>query len=75
MDLDAAPTHCITCSDEGLPMRVRVLADSESGLSICVDADGADQLVAVDLVEPVAVGDDVLVHAGVAIAHMGRCGG
>ena len=38
-----------------------------------VDEDGAEQSVAVDLVEPVAVGDDILVHAGVAIAHMGRC--
>jgi len=73
MDLDAAPVRCITCSDEGLPMRVLVLAD-ESGLAICADESGADQSVAVDLLESVAVGDDILVHAGVAIAHTGRCG-
>jgi hydrogenase maturation factor len=73
MDLDAAPDHCITCSDEGLPMRVLALAD-ESGLAVCADEAGADQSVAVDLLESVAVGDDILVHAGVAIAHMGRCG-
>jgi hydrogenase maturation factor len=72
MELDAAPAHCITCSDEGLPMRVLVLAD-ESGLAICADEAGADQSVAIDLLESVAVGDDILVHAGVAIAHMGRC--
>jgi hydrogenase maturation factor len=72
MDPDALPTRCITCSDEGLPMRVRALAD-DSGQALCVDEDGADQSVAVDLLESVAVGDDILVHAGVAIAHMGRC--
>jgi hydrogenase maturation factor len=72
MNLEDLPTRCITCSDEGLPMRVRALADG-SGQALCVDEDGADQSVAVDLLESVAVGDDILVHAGVAIAHMGRC--
>jgi hydrogenase maturation factor len=72
MGLDTAPARCITCSDEGLPMRVVALADG-SGQARCVDEDGKEHSVAVDLVEPAAVGDDILVHAGVAIAHMGRC--
>jgi len=72
MDPDTLPTRCITCSDEGLPMRVRAPAD-ESGQALCVDEDGADHSVAVDLLESVAIGDDILVHAGVAIAHIGRC--
>jgi hydrogenase maturation factor len=72
MEVDAAPERCITCSDEGLPMRVLALGDG-SGQAICLDEDGSEQSVAVDLVEPVAVGDDILVHAGVAIARMGRC--
>lgn len=72
MDLEAPVTRCITCSDEGLPMRILALADA-SGQAVCLDEDGAEQSVAVDLVEPVAIGDDILVHAGVAIAHMGRC--
>jgi hydrogenase maturation factor len=73
MELDAAPARCITCSDEGLPMRVLALAD-EYGQAICLDEDGTEQSVAVDLLDPVAVGDDILVHAGVAIALTGRCG-
>jgi hydrogenase maturation factor len=72
MQADAAPERCITCSDEGLPMRVLALGDG-SGQAVCLDEDGAEQSVAIDLVEPLAVGDDILVHAGVAIAHMGRC--
>ncbi len=74
MALETAPIHCITCSDEGLPMRVRALAGDEFGLALCTDENGADQSVAVDLLDSVAVGDDILVHAGVAIAHVGRCG-
>ena len=55
--------HCITCSDEGVPMRV--LALEEAGLARC---DGGD--VMTDLVGPVAPGDTLLVHAGVALARL-----
>ncbi len=58
------PGHCITCGDEGLPMRVTELAD---GLAVCADADGLIHDVAVDLVPGVRVGAMVIVHAGVAI--------
>ena len=43
------------------------LLERGSGLAVCVDDRGAEHEVALDLVEPVAVGDLVLVHAGVAI--------
>lgn len=58
--------HCITCGDEGVAMRV--VSIGRQG-AVCVDDEGArHEQVAVDLVEPVAPGDRVLVHAGVAIA-------
>ena len=59
--------HCITCSDEGVPMRV--VAALEDGLARC-EAEGVESDVMVDLVAPVAVGDEVLVHAGVALARL-----
>jgi hydrogenase maturation factor len=61
------PGHCVTCSDEGVAMRVVEVADD--GLATCVDAAGARHEVMVDLVAPVAAGAGVLVHAGVAIAR------
>jgi hydrogenase maturation factor len=67
MDSFVAPERCITCSDEGLPMRVIELPRCD-GIAICADESGAGHEVAVDLLEPVAVGDEILVHAGVAIA-------
>ncbi len=65
---DPAPRGCITCSDEGIPMRVERADDT---LAQCRDDERALHEVDVDLVAPVAVGDQVLVHAGVAIAHLG----
>jgi hydrogenase maturation factor len=58
--------HCITCGDEGVPMRVvSVSADG----AVCVDEGGTrHEAIAVDLIDPVVPGDQVLVHAGVAIA-------
>ena len=41
------------------------------GFAICADERGDGHEVAVDLVAPVAVADEVLVHAGVAIRHLG----
>jgi hydrogenase maturation factor len=57
--------HCITCSDEGVSMRVVSLCEDGA---VCVDDDGSThERIAVDLVEAVAPGDRILVHAGVAI--------
>jgi hydrogenase maturation factor len=60
--------HCITCSDEGIEMAVVAL--TQSGAQ-CQDPTGNDQRVEIELVEPVEVGDTLLVHAGVAIANLG----
>jgi hydrogenase assembly chaperone HypC/HupF len=64
-----ADEHCITCGDDGVPMTV-VRLDRSRGLALCEDADGARQTVETALVEPLAVGRVVLVHAGVAIAAL-----
>jgi hydrogenase assembly chaperone HypC/HupF len=64
----SADDHCITCGDEGITMRVVELSE---GFAVCADDARARHEVMTDLVEPVAVGDQVLVHAGVAIRHLG----
>jgi hydrogenase maturation factor len=54
-------------------MRVLRL-DRTRSLALCVGLDhvaGSEQEVAIDLVEPVAVEDLLLVHAGVALANLG----
>jgi hydrogenase maturation factor len=60
--------HCVTCSDEGVEMTVVEM--TQCGAQ-CRDPDGIDQRVEIDLVEPVAIGEVLLVHAGVAIANLG----
>jgi hydrogenase maturation factor len=59
---------CITCADEAIPMRVRRL-DPERGLALCEDATGRSGSVEIALVEPVAMGEELLVHAGTAIGR------
>ncbi len=49
---------------------MRVLEASDE-TALCRDPQGDTHHVAVDLVNPVACGDDLLVHAGVAISHLG----
>jgi hydrogenase maturation factor len=56
--------HCVTCADEGVPMRV---VDVRAGaIAVCED----DVEVMTDLVGDVRAGDELLVHAGVAIARL-----
>jgi hydrogenase maturation factor len=62
---DADHGRCITCADEGIPMRVTEVQGGDT--AVCVDSDGAAHEIAVDLLNSVIVGDEVLVHAGVAI--------
>ena len=62
-----AEGHCITCSDEGIEMEVVATAGH---VAHCLDPDGAAAEVDVALVDAVAPGDTVLVHAGVAIAKL-----
>jgi HupF/HypC family len=62
---------CITCSDEGRVAEVRTLgAGAGSGSSVEVMVAGHIEAVDVSLVDPVQIGDLVLVHAGVAITAL-----
>jgi hydrogenase maturation factor len=63
------PHHgCITCGDEAVPMRVRRI-DEDRGLALCEDGEGRRSSVEIALVAPVMAGDELLVHAGTAIAR------
>ncbi len=62
---------CITCSDEAVEMVVR-RNDEARGLALCEDPTGARHTVETALVEPVADGDVLLVHAGTAIQALER---
>jgi hydrogenase assembly chaperone HypC/HupF len=63
------PHHCITCADEGVPMRV-VAIDEERGLALCAAPDGERSSVEIALVGAVAPGDALLVHAGTALTRL-----
>jgi hydrogenase maturation factor len=60
--------HCITCSDEGIPMQVERVDDAR-GLALCATEEGAKSTVEIALVS-VEPGDRVLVHAGVALVEL-----
>jgi hydrogenase maturation factor len=60
-------SHCITCSDEAVRMTV-VVVDDDRCLALCEDEAGARSSVEIALIDPVAPGDTVLVHAGTALA-------
>ena len=59
--------HCITCGDDGVPMRVLRVRDD--ALALCEDAAGAHHTVELSLVDA-GTGDQVLVHAGVALVTL-----
>ena len=67
-----ADGHCVTCSDAADPMRV--VAIDPADIAVCEDEHGARWDVMVDLVAPIAHGEMLLVHAGVAIARLGEVG-
>ena len=67
--MNCGSEHCITCGDDGVPMRVLRL-DDDRGLALCADQDGAHHTVETALVEPVEPGDELLVHAGVALVAL-----
>jgi hypothetical protein len=56
--------HCVTCSDEGVAMRV--VKVEPGGIALC---DGGLEVMT-DLVGPVEPNDELLVHAGVALARL-----
>jgi hydrogenase maturation factor len=61
--------HCVTCADEGIPMRV-LRVDGRRGLALCVADDGSRSSVEVELVGPIEAGESILVHAGVALVKL-----
>lgn len=60
--------HCITCSDEALPVRV-LHVDQEAGIALVMLKETTEE-IDITLVEDVAPGDMLLVHGGVAIGHV-----
>jgi hydrogenase maturation factor len=67
--VNACGDHCVTCSDEGIPMQVERV-DTARGLALCSAEDGTKSTVETALVEPVVPGDRLLVHAGVALVGL-----
>lgn len=59
--------HCAICSDEGIPGRVLALQPYNMAL---LAMPTGEQEVAIDLVDDVQIGDELLVHVGVAIAKI-----
>jgi hydrogenase expression/formation protein HypC len=56
---------CITCGDVAMPLTVVSIDGSDARCRD--DSSGAEEVVAIDLVGPVVVGDRLLVHARVAL--------
>jgi len=61
---------CITCGDVALALTVKRV-DVERMLALCVNEEGNTESVEIALVGDVTEGDELLVHAGTAIAHLG----
>jgi hydrogenase maturation factor len=61
--------HCITCGDDGVAMEV-VRVDGDRGLALCEHEDGVRETVETALVDQVALGDVLLVHAGTALTRL-----
>jgi hydrogenase maturation factor len=61
-------SHCITCGDEAVPMRV-LEVDHQRELALCENDGGEHATVETALVAPVERGDALLVHAGTAIGR------
>ena len=60
--------HCITCSDEGTPMRVLELVGD--GVALCRSGDGGCSEVLTGVIGEVGPGDVLLVHAGTALTRL-----
>jgi hydrogenase maturation factor len=67
--MSAVSCHCVTCGDDGVPMRVLRIDDAR-GLALCESGDGQHESVEIALVAPVVPGETLLVHAGTALAHL-----
>jgi hydrogenase maturation factor len=62
---------CITCGDVAVAMRV-LGVDSRRQIARCIADGGCESDVPIELVGPVAVGEELLVHAGVALQRITR---
>jgi hydrogenase expression/formation protein HypC len=58
---------CVVCSDVGIPVRVISIEGDDA---LCEDAAGNQTEIAVELVAPVAAGEVLLTHGGVAIGKI-----
>ena len=58
---------CITCGDVAVALTVVEVGDHDA---LCRDDQGRTELVATELVGPLAAGDQVLVHAKVALERL-----
>jgi hydrogenase maturation factor len=63
----SAEPGCITCGDVAVVLTVATVEGSDAR---CRDEQGREELVATELVGTVQPGDQVLVHAGVAIERV-----
>lgn len=66
-DRCAPADGCLTCGDVAVALTALAAGAAEV---LCADADGHEEVVALELVGPVAPGDRVLVHAGVALTRL-----
>ncbi len=62
---------CLVCGDVAVKVRVVEAGDPDA---LCEDGHGRRGTVGVELVAPVEVGDELLVHGGVAITKLGGGG-
>ena len=62
----SVPATCVTCGDVAVTARVVRVA----GETATVDVAGAREEVGIELVGPVAVGELLLCHAGIALAKI-----
>ena len=60
------PQHCLTCGDLAVSARVVDVY----GVTAAVEVDGRREQVGIELVEPVAPGDVLLCHAGIALEKL-----
>jgi hydrogenase maturation factor len=60
------PAQCVTCGDVAVTARV-VEVDGDTATVV---ADGGREDVGIELVAPVAVGDLLLCHAGIALQRI-----
>lgn len=60
---------CLVCSDAGIVLQVVEVNGDDA---LCSDVAGNEIIIAVELVAPVLVGDQLLTHGGVAIGRAPR---